>query len=604
VAIIPLAVAVPLIAAGLLVVFGRVAGRGSSEALALLATLATTAFCASLLARSGGLEVYWFSGWEPRDGIAIGIDFAVDALGAGLATLASVLMVAALVLMLRYRDTDAPHFQVLMLVFLAGMVGMCLTGDLFNLFVFFELMSVSAFALTGYRVESGSIEGALNFAVTNTIGALLILIGLALTYARTGALNLAQIGHALAAGSGSDGLVVVALALLVCGFLVKAAIVPFHLWLADAYAVAPTPVCLLFAGAMSELGIYAVARIWFSGFGEALAPHADALRLVLICAGCATALVGAVMAMGQDHLKRMLAFSTISYAGVFLIGLGLLTADGVAATGLYIVADGFGKAALFAAVGIVQHRRRHTSEARLHGAGRALPWTALIVVLGALSFAAIPPFGTFFAKALLEDGLVAEGYGWVIAVLVCASALTAGAVLRMAARVFLGWGEPGTESLADDEEPGEEEEESAARTPAVMWIPAFALVVAALAVGLVPGTVEAAQQAAERFTDGAGYGRAVLDGTAPPPIPAPPEFTAKVSAYLYSALTLAGALGIAAVAIYAPRLRSRPLRWVTRAAPRALAPIRRVHSGHIGDYVALLVLGVAAFGGAFALALG
>src|SRR5581483_5973933 len=203
-------------------------------------------------------------------------------------------------------------------------------------------------------------EGSLNFAVTNTIGSFLILTGIALVYGRTGALNLAQIAGALSHGP-HDGLVIVAFCLLAAGFFVKAAVVPFHFWLADAYAVAPTPVCLLFAGAMSELGIYAVGRIWFGGFADALAAHADGLRAVLIGAGCLTALLGAVMCALQDHVKRLLAFATIAYVGVFLIGLGLLTSDGIAGAAIYIVADGLGKAALFAAAGIVQHRRRSVS---------------------------------------------------------------------------------------------------------------------------------------------------------------------------------------------------------------------------------------------------
>jgi multicomponent Na+:H+ antiporter subunit D len=599
--IVPLAIAVPLTVAAILVAAGRVVNRAAAEVAALAATLSVVAFCAVLLAR-GGIEVYWFGAWHPHGQIAVGVDFAVDGIGAGVATLCSVLMVAALVLMWRYRDTDAPHFQVLMLVFLAGMVGLALSGDLFNMFVFFELMSVAAFALAGFKVESESIEGSLNFAVTNTIGSFLILLGIGLTYARTGALNLAQIGASLAAGPSPDGLVVVALVLLACGFLVKAAIVPFHFWLADAYAVAPTPVCLLFAGAMSELGIYAVGRIWFAGFGDALASQADELRVVLIAAGCLTALVGAAMCLAQDHLKRMLAFATISYAGVFLIGLGLLTTDGVAAAGLYVVADGFGKAALFAAVGIVQHRLRQTSEARLHGRGRNLPWTGAIVVLGALSFAGMPPFGTFFAKALLEDGLVSEGYGWVIAVLVIASALTTAVVVRMAARVFRGWGAPGEEELADPVEATVEEEGSPDRTPAVMWVPAMLLALAALAVGLIPGAVEAAQRAAARFVDSSGYRDAVINGAAVGPVPAPGEFTASWTAYLYAAVSAALALAVAGLALYADRL-GRPLA-ATKALPaRGLAPVRALHSGHVGDYVTFLVVGVAAFGGAFALAL-
>src|SRR4051812_496847 len=388
----PYAVVVPLIAAGLLTGVATKLNRTIAEVVALGAAIAVATLCVILLARVvSGTEVYWFGGWEPRAGLAIGVSFTVDAFGAGLATLCAVLMVAALVLMWRYRDTDPPHFQTLMLLFLAGMVGFCLSGELFNMFVFFELMNVAAFALAGYKIdEDEAVEGSLNFAVTNTIGSFLVLTGIALVYGRTGVLNLAQISGTLSDGP-HDGLVVVAFCLLAAGFFVKAAVVPFHFWLADAYAVAPTPVCLLFAGAMSELGIYAVARIWFDGFADALAVHADGLRTVLIVAGSLTALVGGVMCVMQDHMKRLLAFATIAYVGVFLIGLGLLTSDGVAGAAVYIVADGLGKAALFGAAGIVQHPPQSVllRGVRGFGAGVGLPrggWGG-----GGLSFAGLPP---------------------------------------------------------------------------------------------------------------------------------------------------------------------------------------------------------------------
>ena len=510
-------------------------------------------------------------------------------------------MIAALAVMWRYRDTDAPHFQVLMLLFLAGMVGFCLSGDLFNMFVFFELMSVAAFALAGFKVEEDeAVEGSLNFAVTNTIGSFLILTGIALVYGRTGSLNLAQIGGALEAQP-VDGLVVVAFALLSAGFLVKAAVVPFHFWLADAYAVAPTPVCLLFAGAMSELGIYAVARIWFDGFAGVLGPQADSLRLVLILAGSLTALVGAGMCFAQDHLKRLLAFATIAYVGVFLIGLGLLTAEGVAGAAIYVVADGFGKAALFAAVAIVQHRRRRVSELALRGRGRALPFTGALLAVGALSFAALPPFGTFLGKSMLEDELTVTGYGAVIVVLIATSALTAGAVLRMVARVFLGWGPAADHPRATEEETQPEEEGGPDSTPAVMFVPAALLLAAALAIGLIPETTEAFRTAAERFVDGPAYGRAVLDGVSPAAPPAASSYSAPAHSYLYAALGLLGAISCAAAALFMPRRR-----WLQTPAGflrSAGSAVRGLHSGHVGDYVAWLVLGVAVLGGSFALAL-
>src|SRR2546423_13757520 len=201
-----------------------------------------------------------------------------------------------------------------MLVFLAAMVGFALSSDLFNLFVFFELMSTAAFALTGYRVEHRAVlQGAINFAVVNSIGAFFLLFGIGLVYARTGALNLAQIGQVLSRHD-ADGLVVIAFVLILAGLLTKAGAVPFHFWLSDAYAVAPAPVCILFAGVMSDLALHSVARVYWDGFSGVLGHgHADAVRGVLIGVGVLTAVVGALMAFVQASTKRMLAFVVISH---------------------------------------------------------------------------------------------------------------------------------------------------------------------------------------------------------------------------------------------------------------------------------------------------
>src|SRR6185437_3716730 len=183
-------------------------------------------------------------------------------------------------------------------------------------------------------------------------------------YGRTGALNMAQIGQAIA-GHPPDGLVVVAFLLILMGLLVKAAVAPFHFWLADAHAVAPAPVCVLFSGVMVELGLYAVVRVYWAMFSGVLGSHLEALRNVLTTFGVLTTLVGAVMCAAQRHLKRLLAFSTISHMGIVLLGVAMLTSQALAGAGIYAIAHGLLKGGLFLAAGIVLHRTGTVDELEL-----------------------------------------------------------------------------------------------------------------------------------------------------------------------------------------------------------------------------------------------
>jgi multicomponent Na+:H+ antiporter subunit D len=600
--IVPLTVLVPLLAAGLLAAVRPLRSRLVADVIALAAALAVLVFCAMLVARaSDHTVVYWWGAWRPRPGgVALGIDFAFGSIGAGMAAFTAALTVAALVFSWRFLDTVDDLFHTVLLVFLAAMVGFCLSGDLFNLFVFFELMSVSGYVLVGFAIEKRSpLEGALNFAITNSVGAIVALMGIGLVYARTGALNLAQIGARLSHGGRVDGLVVMAFALIVCGFLVKAAVVPFHFWLADAYSVAPTPVCILLAGAMSELGLLGVARLYWTAFDGVLGAHAEGLRWTLLALGLVTAFVGAAMALAQHHLKRMLAFATVAYIGLFLVGIAMLSPDGLAGTAIYVIGDGFVKASLFVCVGIVQQRHASVDEVDLHGRARNLPITGAAFALGALAVAGLPPFGPFLGKALVEDAtLKHSGMGWVPVAMMAASGLAAGALLRAGARVFLGLGDPGVQDDSSDEAQSEaepEEDEPRDSTPAVMWLPAAALLAAGLAWGVIPGLARSAVEAAARFTDTRGYAAAVLHAAHAAPAHVPTTSGPTTSAYLYGAGAVVVALATAATGV----ARARFLDTVRPGFAR----LRLLHSGHVGDYVAWLTAGVAVIGGVFGVVL-
>jgi len=605
----PLPVVVGLLTAAFLAGAGRLLPRLLIDALSLVCALAMAALCALLLAHaSHSAIVYWFGGFHPVHGVALGISFAIDPLGAGMATLAAVMVSAALLYSVRYFDEVGPLFSVLMLVFGAAMVGFCLTGDLFDFFVFFELMSVAAYALTAYKIEeAGPLQGAINFAITNSVGSFMMLTGIALLYGRTGALNMAQIGRSLAEHP-ADGLVTIALLLIMGGLLVKAAIVPFHFWLADAHAVAPVPVCVLFSGVMVELALYGFARVYWTTLASPLTPHAPGLRATLIGLGTLSALVGAVMCLAQRHLKRLLAFSTISHSGLFLIGVGLLTPAGLAASGGYVIEHAFLKGALFMAAGILLHRFGSVDEHELRGRGRerdpGLRAAGIVFTAGGLLLAALPPLGTFTGKAALETSLSeGPGYAWAIAVVVGASALTGGAILRAAGRVFAGWGprvHPHHELLLETSERPETLQPHD-HTPPVMIVPAVLLLAIGGAIGLVPGLSKSLAAAASRAVDGSAYATAVLGhaighrGAVPAP-----RLPLETLDFVLAALSVLGAVGVASVALAKrPYLRTSPL--LTHAATSSLILLRRAQSGCVNDYIAWLVAGLAAIGTVLAL---
>jgi multicomponent Na+:H+ antiporter subunit D len=576
--LLPLLVAGPLIGAALLVAGGRLLPRAAAEAIGCAVSAGTAALALVLLLNSSPPRIEWAGAWTPVNGRSVGIVVVGDGPGLGMAALASLLTLAALAYSWHYFDEPprrhAGSFPALMLVFQAGMCGFAIAGDLFNGFVFFELMSVAAYALTGYRIdEPKAVQGALAFAVVNSLGAYAMLMGIGLLYGRTGELAMTRIGRGLddaAVPGGPDALVLAAFVLVMTALLVKAAVVPFHLWLPDAHAVAPTPVCMLLSGVMVELGVYGVWRVYgtvFSGPGGI--PAAD-LERALVVLGALTAATGAVMCWYQRHIKRLLAYSTIAHTGLFLVGVGVLRPEADDGVALYILGHAGVKAALFACAGILLDRYGSVDEHALHGRARRLKGVAVMFTTGALGLAGLPPFGTALGKSVTEH---AVGPALTV-VYVAVSAVTAGAVLRVTARVFLGLGprpeeHRGHETTGSGERP--ETRGRLIRIPDTMTAVPALLLAASVAAGVAPGLAHVVAHAVNE-TGSAGALTSV-------------HWTWS-GALLGLASTLK-AVGLAAVAVTRPRLL---------AAPDRAQPLRRLQSGHVGDYVAWLLVGTALLG--------
>ncbi|MGW0768967.1 complex I subunit 5 family protein [Streptomyces sp. NPDC002676] len=602
--LLPLAVAVPLLGAVVLIIGGRLLPRVVIDSLATAWAALEVAELVLLWARTGdGHSVSWVGGWYPVHGESVGIVLAGDRIGIGLALLTSALVLAVVVYSWRYFDEPpmehAGVFPALILLFEAGMCGFALTGDLFDAFVFFELMGAVAYGLTGYRIEDPRpVQGALIFGIVNSLGAYCSLLGIGLLYARTGELGFAQIGVKLA-GHRHDALLVVAFVLVTTGLLVKAAVVPFHFWLPDAHSVAPTPVCMLLSGVMVELGVYGAVRVYwtvFSGPHGITQPH---LRAVFVAAGMLTALVGAVMCWQQRHLKRMLAFSTVGHVGLFLVGMALLTPAGTAGVALYVAAHAGVKAALFATTGVLLDRHGSVDEHGLHGRGRDLPLAGAMFALGGLALAGLPPFGTALGKAITEHA-GEDRFPWLPAGFVLVSAATGGAVLRACARIFAGAGPRPEEHHAGPETTGTGEEpeirDPQRRIPVPMLAVPAVLLCASLAVGLLPGVGDALARAARQFTDRTAYTAAVHGHTVAPSSPVPDTGWSAEGVLLAFASTALAVL-LASAAVWGARWRGTDrVGAVCRAVGReVILPLRRLHSGHLGDYVAWLAVGVAVF---------
>jgi multicomponent Na+:H+ antiporter subunit D len=596
----PLLVAIPLLGSVAAAGLDHVTPEPVQDALVVAASAATTVLAFILLWSAEGHEVvHWFGGWRPQHGVALGINFAVGPLAAGMCAVIGIVVTLALLYTHAFLRDAARLFDALMLLALGAMCGFAMSGDLFNLFVWLELMGVAAYALTGFQVERlGPVQGAVNFAITNSLGGYLLAIGIALIYARTGALNLAQVGQNLAHGP-AGGLVIVAMTLLFCGFLIKGAVVPFHLWAADAYAVAPAPVCAVLGGVMTDIGLIGVARLYWTVFAV---PFGDPVGDVLLWLGIVTAVLAGTMAFLQRHLKRMLAYSVVCHIGIMLAGIGLLDSSGLAGAELMFLAHALLTAGLFFVAGILHSDHGLIDELHLCGRARGCWAPAAAWFAGTVGLVGTPYLGIYLGHASIDDGAAQLGRGWVLPLLWLGSALAGAALLRAGARIFLGWGEREDELLGTTVE--EDPLERNVFRPLLVAV-ALVAVAAGAAISIVPGLGQRATYAADRFRDTSGYAATVLQGKAmapPPSLPVSIEHTSTES-ILYGVSATLVAVALAFVGLYRRRLP----RALSVAAGRTLGPPVRVlhalHSGVVGDYVTWVAVGTAVTGGIWALLL-
>ena len=437
----PLFIAVPLIIAFILPMFGR-KGKAAATALANLVTISLLVFA---VASIGKTEVYEIGKWS----IPLGINLVLDGLSSLLLLAINVVATAAMLFSIRYMEqyTAKTKYLSLFLLMVAGMNGVVLSGDIFNLFVFLEIASLASYALVGFGCEHEELEASFKYMVLGSIASAFILFAIALVYGNTGTLNMAYISMAIQnSNSELNAGLTFALAMFMAGFGLKAALVPFHAWLPDAHPSAPAPISAMLSGVLIKaLGVYSLARIIFNVFGVSVQ-----VGWVLITLGVLSMVVGVFLAVGQWDFKRLLAYHSISQMGYVILGLGIgaliLANNGkvewaaMAILGgmFHLVNHAVFKSLLFLTSGSVEMSTGTRQLKELGGLAEKLPFTRATCAVASASIAGVPPFNGFWSKMILVIASVQAGFYGLAVVTVVVSLVTLISFLKIQRYVFLG----------------------------------------------------------------------------------------------------------------------------------------------------------------------
>jgi multicomponent Na+:H+ antiporter subunit D len=393
--ILPLFIAVPLGLAFIIPIVGK-KFKYLPDLLANLTTLVLVLLSGLVL---GNRSIYEMGKWPPPFGIVL----VLDGLSALMLLIISVISFMATLYSARYieRYTDIRRYYSLFLLMVAGMNGVVLTGDMFNLFVFMEIAAIASYALVAFGCQHEELEASFKYLVLGSVASIFILFGIALLYGLTGTLNMADIANKLTGGN----LILFSLSLFVMGFGLKGALVPFHAWLPDAHPSAPAPISAMLSGVVIKaLGVYALARIIFNVFG--LSGVASEVLLIL---GTISMLIGSFLAIGQWDIKRLLAYSSISQIGYIILGIGLGTPLGILGGLFHLVNHAVFKSLLFLDAGSIEYATGTRRLDKMGGLAQKMHVTGFSSMVASLSISGIPPFSGFWSKLIIIWACVEAG---------------------------------------------------------------------------------------------------------------------------------------------------------------------------------------------------
>ena len=371
----------------------------------------------------GTVISYALGGWTPP----IGIEYRIDIVNAFV--LFMVGGIGTLVMLFAYENVNSeissqrqPLFYAAYLLCLSGLLGIAATGDAFNVFVFLEISSLSTYTLIALGKDRRALTASYQYLIMGTIGATFILIGIGLLYAMTGTLNMADLANRIPEVT-STRTVRAAFAFLTVGISLKLALFPLHLWLPNAYAYAPSMVTAFLAATATKVAVYLLLRFFFTIFGNDFSFGSMNLQMVLLPLAVVAILAGSTVAIFQNNVKRLLAYSSVAQIGYMIMGIAFASVTGVTAGILHLFNHALMKGALFLAMACIVYRLGSCQLSAMAGVGKRMPWTMAAFVIGGLGLIGTPLTVGFISKWYLVLGALERGWWWIAALMLLGSVL-------------------------------------------------------------------------------------------------------------------------------------------------------------------------------------
>ncbi len=424
-----------IIVSPLTVAFLGLVFRKNIIQLSVTGIFASLFFLLNLTSRilNGNTITYYLGDWKGPLGISLVIDglsffFSLIVLCAGL----------SVILYSLFEKKYSTTYYFFLLIALSSMLGIIFTGDIFNMYIFYELLTIATYLLIAYSKKGEALRASFNYLIMGGVGLSLFLFGIGFLYALIGTLDMSLMARQLpAAFVSSRQMVIISLVLLVTGMGIKVAIFPLHGWLPDAHSLAPSSVSALLSGITVKVGIYCMIRLVYDIFSGEKYLYMNNQKILMV-SGVITLLFGAAMALAQTDLKRLLAYSTISQLGIIIVGLGIGTATGLNGAIFHVLNHVILKTTLFFCAGIIIMKTGSRKIQELDDFGRQEPLIALSFIIASLGMIGIPPVNGFISKFLICLAAIEEGYPLLVVIILIASIITAAYYFRIIQIFFRG----------------------------------------------------------------------------------------------------------------------------------------------------------------------